>query len=126
MPEGIHTYTEHVPPNTLDLEVIDRWVDVTDQEACQMSIRLAKEEAILVGGSSGAVVAGALKLPADYPDLKTIVCLLHDSGRSYLSKVFNHDWLCQNKLLESKIDSDLQIEITNILHDLEGIMVYKG
>lgn len=57
-----------------------------------MTRRLAREEGILVGGSCGMAAHGAVLVAAEMPDALTVV-ILPDSGRGYLSKVFNEEWL---------------------------------
>lgn len=90
-------------PQTIDFSFIDDVVQVSDKEAYLMARRLGREEGILVGSSSGAAVAGALK----YLHLKKVtrdiivVILLPDSGRSYLSKIFNDEWMQQQGFLVS-------------------------
>jgi cystathionine beta-synthase len=88
-------------PQTIDFTNIDEVVQVTDKEAYQMARRLAKEEGILVGSSSGAAVAGAIKFVKlkKVAKNKNLVVLLPDSGRSYLSKIFNDEWMQQHNLL---------------------------
>jgi len=75
-------------PGTLDLSMVDRVEQVTDQEAIDMAHRLAREEGILAGISCGAAAAAALRL-AHQPEFKgkTIVVILPDSGERYLSSV---------------------------------------
>jgi len=75
-------------PGTLDLSMVDRVEQVTDQEAIDMAHRLAREEGILAGISCGAATAAALRL-AHQPEFKgkTIVVILPDSGERYLSSV---------------------------------------
>jgi cystathionine beta-synthase len=79
-------------PETVDLDLIDRWVRVTDQESLTMTRRLAREEGILVGGSCGMAAHGALQV-ADEDHEAMVVVILPDSGRGYLSKVFNDEWM---------------------------------
>lgn len=92
---------EDFVPDTIDLAIVDSVVQVSDKEAYQMSRRLAREEGLLVGSSSGAAVAGLIKFletfQSDEP--KTFVVLLPDSGKSYLSKIFNDDWMQEKGLL---------------------------
>ncbi|HVA96216.1 MAG TPA: cysteine synthase A [Candidatus Acidoferrales bacterium] len=91
-------------PGTINFSIIDDVVQVTDKEAYQMGRRLAREEGILVGSSSGAAVAGAIKF-AKQKKLsrdKIVVVLLPDSGRSYLSKLFNDEWMAEHGLLQKK------------------------
>jgi cystathionine beta-synthase len=67
---------------------------VTDEQAFTMTRRLATEEGILVGGSCGMAVVGAIRVAEANPD-KLVVVILPDSGRSYLSKIFNDEWMAK-------------------------------
>jgi len=89
-------------PSTMDLEVLDDVVRVTDRE-CYLTTRdLVRQEGIFCGGSSGAAVCGALKWLRlnDRPGQQALV-LLPDTGRQYLGKIFNDDWMIENGYLES-------------------------
>jgi cystathionine beta-synthase len=87
-------------PETFDPSVVDRYEMVTDREAFVMTRRLAREEGLLVGGSCGMAVVGALRIAEEFPDKLTVV-ILPDSGRNYLSKIFNDDWMREQGFLES-------------------------
>jgi cystathionine beta-synthase len=102
--EDVATYlTEGVGedfwPDTFDPEVVDSYEMVTDAETFAMTRRLADEEGILAGGSSGMAVVGALRVAEKRPD-DLVVVLLPDSGRNYLSKIFNDDWMREHGFLE--------------------------
>lgn len=88
-------------PETINFSYIDEIIQVTDKEAYHMARRLAKEAGILVGSSSGAAVAGALKFCKQnkITKNKNLLILLPDSGRSYLSKIFNDEWMSKNNLI---------------------------
>lgn len=86
-------------PSTLDMDVIDEFVTVGDKEAFLMARRLAREEGILSGSSGGAAVAGALKAARSLGEGKTMVVIIPDTGRSYLNKVFNDDWMAEQGFL---------------------------
>ena len=79
-------------PTTFDPKIVDRWEVVDDKEAFLTTRRLAAEEGLLVGGSCGMAAAGALRVAVDRPD-DLVVVLLPDSGRNYLSKIFDDDWM---------------------------------
>ncbi|HWJ82054.1 MAG TPA: cystathionine beta-synthase [Nocardioides sp.] len=87
-------------PDTYDRDVADRIIEVSDADSFAFTRRLAREEAMLVGGSSGMAAFAAVQLAHELdgtPEGKdaVIVVLLPDSGRGYLTKVFNDDWLAQ-------------------------------
>jgi cystathionine beta-synthase len=82
-------------PTVYDPAIADRLITVTDMDAFGMARRLAREEAMLVGGSGGMVVAGALRLAAELGRDAVVVALIPDSGRGYVSKVFNDQWMAE-------------------------------
>ncbi len=86
-------------PETYDKSVADRIIEVSDADSFAFTRRLAREEAMLVGGSSGMAAFAARQLAqelaAEGRTDAVIVVLLPDSGRGYLTKVFNDDWLGQ-------------------------------
>jgi cystathionine beta-synthase len=89
---------EDFVPGTYDQGVVDEVITVGDARSISTARRLALEEGILAGGSSGTAVAGALELARRRPKLKFIVVILPDSGRSYLSKIYNPSWLKKHGL----------------------------
>jgi len=109
-----HTYKvegvgEDFLPATLDFNIIDDVVQVSDKEAFLMTRRLVREEGLFCGGSCGMAVAGALRWIRNH-DLgrdKTVVVLLPDSGSRYLSKIFSEDWMRENDFLEDESVSEL-------------------
>ncbi len=86
-------------PETVDLRVIDEMVRVSDRDSFLMARRIAREEGLLVGGSSGTAAVAAVKLAKTLPAEAVVVVILPDSGRGYMSKIFNDDWMIANGFL---------------------------
>ena len=83
-------------PETYDRTIADRIIEVSDAHSFAMTRRLAREEGLLVGGSSGMAAFAAVQLAQELDDPDAvIVVLLPDSGRGYLTKVFNDEWLAR-------------------------------
>ncbi|HET6275546.1 MAG TPA: cystathionine beta-synthase [Candidatus Cybelea sp.] len=86
-------------PETVDLRVIDEMVRVSDRDSFLMARRIAREEGLLVGGSSGTAAVAAVKLATTLPASAIVVVILPDSGRGYMSKIFNDEWMIANGFL---------------------------
>jgi cystathionine beta-synthase len=91
-------------PGTLDRSIVDRWVRVTDVDAFAAARRLTREEGILAGESSGTALFAALTIARELTESGTgadavIVTLLPDTGRNYLSKLYNDEWMRAHGLL---------------------------
>jgi cystathionine beta-synthase len=86
-------------PETVDMRVIDEMVRVSDRESFLMARRIAREEGLLVGGSSGTAVVAAAKLARKLPAEAVVVVMMPDSGRGYMSKIFNDEWMVANGFL---------------------------
>jgi len=80
-------------PPTYDPSLVDRTVMVTDAESFAAARRVTQEEGLLVGGSCGTAVHAALVVGAELGPDDLVVVLLPDSGRGYLSKIFNDEWM---------------------------------
>jgi len=80
-------------PEAYDRTVCDEIIAVSDRDSFDLTRRLAREEGLLVGGSCGMAVAAALRAARELGPDDVVVVLLPDSGRGYLSKVFNDEWL---------------------------------
>ena len=93
-------------PQTVDMRVIDRILRVTDKESFLMARRITREEGLLVGGSSGTAVAAAVKVAKDLPPDAVMVVVMPDSGRGYMSKIFNDEWMRANGFLEDERRKD--------------------
>lgn len=80
-------------PTAYDPSVVDEIIASSDAESFEITRRLAREEGLLVGGSSGLAVSAALKAAKHLPADAVVVVLLPDGGRGYLGKVFNDKWM---------------------------------
>src|SRR4051794_16310616 len=89
-------------PETYDKSVVDRIEAISDRDSFLMTRRLAREEGLLVGGSSGLAVAGALRVAAELSADALVVVLVPDSGRGYLSKIFNDEWMADYGFLKAQ------------------------
>ncbi len=86
-------------PRTYDREICDEIVPVTDTDSFIMTRRLAREEGLLLGGSCGMAVVGALRVAGRADHDSVVVVLLPDGGRGYLGKVFNDAWMASHGFL---------------------------
>lgn len=88
-------------PGTLDLSVVDEWRSVDDRAAFSLARRLTREEGLFVGGSTGLIAHVALQVAREVDDPDAcVVCLLCDTGERYLSKLYNEEWLRENRLID--------------------------
>src|ERR1700728_534174 len=93
---------EDIWPETYDKNICDQIIAVSDAESFRMTRRLAREEALLVGGSSGLAAVAALRVAKTAGPDDVIVVLLPDGGRGYLSKIFNDEWMADYGFLSSE------------------------
>lgn len=100
-------------PTSYDETVADEIVPVSDKDAFQMTRRLAKEEGLLVGGSCGMAVVSALEVAKRLGPDDVVVVLLPDSGRGYLSKIFNDEWMANYGFLDEAGPSARVIDVLN-------------
>jgi len=92
-------------PKTFDPDIVDRWITVSDRDSFLMTRRLAMAEGILAGGSGGTALVAAVQVARELDDPDALVTvILPDGGRSYLSKIFNDDWMTENGFLDRPVD----------------------
>jgi cystathionine beta-synthase len=125
-PENVHSYLvegigEDFWPGTFDFDVVDRWIKVNDRESFQTANRLAREEGILCGGSCGTALHGALQVARELGEGKRVVALMPDTGRGYLSKVFNPEWLLANDLVTEEEARELSPNAAHELLEAAGV-----
>jgi cystathionine beta-synthase len=122
-PEGsiysgeIHPYVvegvgEDFYPETMDLSLVDRIIQVSDKQSFVAARRLAREEGILAGGSSGLALHAALSLATELTEDDVVVVVLPDTGRNYLTKFFNDEWMRQ----QGYVDRIAPARVHEVLH----------
>ena len=109
-PYDVEGVGEDYVPDTYDASIPDAFETVDDAESFAMARRLAREEGLLVGGSSGMAVVAALRVARTLPDDAVVVVLLPDSGRGYMGKIFNDDWMVERGHLTADEVADASAE----------------
>jgi cystathionine beta-synthase len=109
-------------PTTYDANICDEVIAVSDAESFEMTRRMAREEGLLVGGSCGMAVVAALRVASTASPDDVIVVLLPDSGRGYLSKVFNDEWLASYGFLSPSGDSTVGDVLRGKSEDLPALV----
>ena len=105
-------------PTAYDPSVVDEVVAVSDADSFEMTRRLAREEGLLVGGSCGMAVVAALRAARDLGPDDVVVVLLPDSGRGYLSKIFNDGWMASYGFLTA----DTHTTVGDVLRGKSGTL----
>lgn len=103
-------------PGVLNFEYVDEVIEVTDKESFLMGRRLTREEGLFVGGSAGTAMAGALKVAERLSEKDVMVVLLPDTGERYLSKMYNDDWMRENRYLVPE-----KITVRYVLEGKKGV-----
>src|SRR5213083_1910316 len=89
-------------PETMDPAVVDEWVRVSDRDSFLTARRLARDEGLLVGGSGGTTVWAALEVAKRFGPEATILTMIPDSGRSYMSKFYDDNWMLEHGFVERR------------------------
>jgi cystathionine beta-synthase len=87
-------------PETMDPEVVDEWIRVSDRESFLWARRLAREEGILAGGSGGTSLVASIEIARRLGAGKRVLTMIPDSGRNYLSKFYDDNWMLEHGFLE--------------------------
>jgi len=94
---------EDILPKNVDFSVIDAFTKVTDKDAAVYCRKLALEEGVFVGMSSGSAIKGLLQMKEELKPDDVVVVLFHDSGSRYIGKIFNDDWMRQKGYFDEEI-----------------------
>ena len=109
-PYKVEGIGEDFIPKTFNRQLVDEMVRVTDEESFLMARRLAREEGILAGGSSGTALAAALKFAQRLDQPKYIVVLLPDTGRNYIDKIYSDRWMMENGFLKQNHAKEAHVQ----------------
>src|SRR4051812_38598868 len=117
-------------PETMDPDVVDEWVRVSDRESFLWARRLAREEGLLAGGSGGTSVYAAVEIAKRLGPRKRVLMMIPDSGRNYLSKFYDDNWMLEHGFLERQtplptVDEVLRAKHGGELPDLVTISVHQ-
>ena len=94
---------EDILPKNVNFSLIDGFTKVTDKDAAVYTRKLALQEGIFVGMSSGSALKGLLQLKEHFKPDDVVVVLFHDSGSRYIGKIFNDDWMRERGYLDEEI-----------------------
>jgi cystathionine beta-synthase len=108
-------------PQSFDPAVVDRWYRVSDRDSFLTARRCTREEGILVGGSGGTALWAALEYAQDQPEDATIVVLLPDSGRGYLSKLYDDTWMAEHGFVEHATGAGTAGDVLSTKSELEAL-----
>ena len=89
-------------PKTMDPDAVDEWIRVSDRDSFLVARRLAREEGLLAGGSAGSTVWAAMEVAKRLGTDAKILTLIPDSGRSYMSKFYDDNWMLEHAFVERK------------------------
>ncbi len=103
-------------PETMDPDVVDEWVRVSDRESFRWARRLAREEGLLAGGSGGTSVYAAVQIAKRLGPGKRVLMMIPDSGRNYLSKFYDDNWMLEHGFLERQAPLPTVEEVLHAKH----------
>jgi len=109
-------------PENVHFQYIDKIINISDKDSFAAAGRLTKEEGIFCGGSTGTILNVVLKIAEDLTENDVIVFIVCDTGERYLSKLHNHDWLVENKMIETDIKTLRDISYRKKVKGFEEII----
>jgi cystathionine beta-synthase len=118
-PYKVEGIGEDFMPQTLVLDYVDEVIRVSDRDSFLTARRLAREEGLLVGGSSGTAMCATLQVAKSLPEDKVVVVVFPDTGRNYLSKMYSDEWMLELGYMEAEeekftVEAILQAKPQNV------------
>jgi cystathionine beta-synthase len=114
---------DFIPKNLDRIKTVDKFIKTNDKESFLMARRIIKEEGLMVGGSCGSAMVGAIKIAKDLPADKRVVVMLVDGIRNYMTKFLNDDWMLENGYIDIEEYEKLQKTSDNKINFGENLLI---